>query len=159
MNDPNERRANEQVAMNDLHEVARVQLREERLVVDRVHERIGHVTVARRVETRTVHLPAEETVETLVIEVAPGAGMVTIDGEELRAGERREIEVYRVASRVVKDIVAYQDVRVLRRAVTAQETLTVELGREVLVVDDPQRLVVEDRIVGGTEESRADLQG
>ena len=120
------------VTTGDVTEVARLELLEERAEVEMRREIAGRVRVRREVEHRTETVTVELRTERLVVEVVQGSGDVLIDGVPLAPGETREIITYREEAYVEKRPVVAEEVRLLKRSVVEQQTLQVELGREVL---------------------------
>ncbi len=117
---------------NDVREVARFELLAERPMLEKRRELAGRVAVHKEVERRTETVSVELITERLVIEVQAGDAGVWLDGEQLAAGDTREIVVYREEAELNKRAVVSEEVRLLRRAVVEQKALDIELGREVL---------------------------
>ena len=121
---------------NDVTEVARYELLAERPVIDKRRELAGRVAVRKEVERHTETVSVELITERLIIEVKAGDAGVWLDGEQLGEGDTREIVVYREEAAVGKRTVVSEQVRLLRRAVSEQRALDLELGREVLRFED-----------------------
>ena len=119
-------------------EVGRLELREERAFVEKRREQSGQVRVRREVERRTETLTVELLTETVVIEVLAGANGVFLDGQPLTEGETRQIVTYREEAEVQKKAVVSEEVRLLKRSVNTTQNFTVELGREVLRVEQAE---------------------
>jgi uncharacterized protein (TIGR02271 family) len=120
----------------------RLQLREERLRVEKVAEQLGAVRLTRRVIERVekVEVPLRE--ERIVIEVLPnGGGKVQFEGKDLAEGEVVEVVVYEERLNVEKHVVVNEDVRVRKEMVEHTERVQETLRKEELVVDDPDHLV------------------
>lgn len=113
-------------------EVARFELLEERALVEKRRELASRVQVRRVVERHTETVTVELLTETVVIEVVQGASGVFLDGEPLAEGETREIVTYREEAAVTKRPVVSEEVRLLKRGVTNEQHIDVNLGREVL---------------------------
>lgn len=113
-----------------------LQLREERLRVEKVPEEAGKVRIGKRVTewTETVEVPLRR--EDLVLEVLPGSGIVRIEGRELKAGDVFELALVQERATVVKETVVSEDVRVRKVSAEVHETVQETLRREELVVDE-----------------------
>lgn len=135
-----------EIPAQNVQEVARYELLEERAVVNREREVTGRVRVRRDVERHTEMVRVELVTETLVIEVlpderagdleTPGEPIVLLNGEALAPGETREIVTYREEAVVTKRPVIAEEVRILKRQVRETREMNVTLGREVLRVED-----------------------
>ncbi|PYE48390.1 DUF2382 domain-containing protein [Deinococcus yavapaiensis] len=116
-------------------EVARLQLLEERAFVQKRREQTGQVRVRREVERRTETVTVELLTETVYIELAPGSTGVFFGDEPLLEGQTREIVTYREEAEVTKRPVVMEEVRILKRVLNEERSFDVELGREVLRLD------------------------
>lgn len=116
-------------------EVARLQLREERAIVEKRREQVGQVRVRREVERRTETVTVELITETVYIEVVAGSTGVFLGDEALLEGQTREIITYREEAEVTKRPVVMEEVRILKRITNDERRFDVELGREVLRLD------------------------
>lgn len=153
MADPNEQSKRASIPEGEVTEVARYELLAERPVLEKRRELAGRVAVHKEVERRTETVSVELVTERLIIEVKEGDAGVWLDGEQLTAGDVREIVVYREEAELNKRAVVSEEVRLLRRAVVEQKALDIELGREVLRFDQttPDQTVLRN-VVGGTGE-------
>jgi uncharacterized protein (TIGR02271 family) len=117
-------------------ETEHLQLREERLRIEKVPEEVGKVRIGKRVTewTETVEVPLRR--EDLVLEVLPGSGVVRIEGRELHAGDVFELALVQERATVVKETVLSEDVYVRKTSADVQETVQETLRREELVVDE-----------------------
>lgn len=118
-----------------------LQLREERLQVDKTPVKTGEVKVRKEVHTdrQTVTVPVER--EEVVIERRPGDGRATGDvrAEEIRIPTREE------KVRVSKETVDKGTVHVSKRKVQDTEQVSEELRREELKVETKGDAKVRDR--------------
>ncbi|GGO26773.1 YsnF/AvaK domain-containing protein [Deinococcus humi] len=117
-----------------------IELREERLIVEKEREVAGSVAFAREVRRETVQIPVELVTEVLIIEhlgagTGEGGQMITLDGTPLAPGERRELLVYREEAQVEKRVVVREQVKISKRQVVETRTFDATLAREELVVD------------------------
>lgn len=133
-------------------EVARLQLLEERAIVEKRREQAGQVRVRREVERRTETVTVELLTETVYIEVVPGSTGVFLGDEPLLEGQTREIVTYREEATVTKRPVVMEEVRILKRALNEERRFEVDLGREVLRLD---QVSAEDVLETRTEEIAA----
>ena len=122
----------------------RLQLKEERLRVEKTEEQAGIVRVSTRVTERieTVSVPVRE--ERVIIEVVPGSGAVRIGDRELLEGETLEIPLREERLVVAKEVVVAEDVIVRKEVVERTEQVEETLRREELVVDEEGNLVVDE---------------
>ncbi|WP_295819118.1 DUF2382 domain-containing protein [uncultured Deinococcus sp.] len=112
-----------------------IELREERLTVEKRRAVYAQATVSRerRVREETVRL--ELVTEVLVITAHAGAPGVQVDGVALAPGETREIVLYQERALPGKDVVVTQEVTLTTQR-DIQVTMTpVELAYEELVVN------------------------
>lgn len=133
-------------------EVARLQLLEERAIVEKRREQAGQVRVRREVERRTETVTIELLTETVYIEVVPGSTGVFFGDEPLLEGQTREIVTYREEATVTKRPVVMEEVRILKRALNEERHFEVDLGREVLRLD---QVSAEDVLETHTEQVAA----
>ncbi len=117
-----------------------IELREERLIVEKEREVVGSVAFTREVRRETVQMPVELVTEVLIIEylgtgAADGGHMITLDGTPLAPGERRELLVYREEARIEKRVVVREQVSIGKRQVIETRTFDATLAREELVVN------------------------
>ncbi|MFC4427788.1 YsnF/AvaK domain-containing protein [Deinococcus navajonensis] len=120
-----------------------IELRAERLVVDKVREVAGALTFSREVRHETVQVPVDLITEVLVIEHVNGAQAVLLDGQPLAPGERREVLIYREEAEVAKRVVVSEEVRIGKRTLSETRVFDATLAHEELVVHetgDVQRL-------------------
>ncbi|MGY2894762.1 YsnF/AvaK domain-containing protein [Deinococcus sp. UYEF24] len=112
-----------------------LELREEVLEVTKEQIQTRQVSFRREVKVRTETVTTELRRETLIIEVGPGQGEVFFNGEQLRAGESREVVLYE--EQVVLNKVPYvtEEVRIGKQVVTETHQQQVELQYEVLVTE------------------------
>ncbi len=127
-----------------------IELREERLIVEKEREVAGSVAIAREVRRETVQIPVELVTEVLIIEhlgsgTGEGGHLITLDGTPLAPGERRELLVYREEARVEKRVVVREQVNIGKRQVVETRTFDATLAREELVVDAQGDVEVTER--------------
>lgn len=113
----------------------RLQLREERLRVEKVQEEAGEVRLGTRVVEReeTVTVPLRE--ERVVIERRAGSGEVVSDDLDARRGETIEVDVMRERVNVEKEAVVAEEVDVRKEVTERQERVSETVRREELVVE------------------------
>lgn len=87
-----------------------------------------------------MQVPVELVTEVLVIEHRGGPHSVSLDGDLLAVGERREIVVYREDAVVDKRVVVSEVVNVGKRLITETRTFDATLAREELVVHEEGHL-------------------
>ncbi len=149
MTDPRRNKFNEPLTASELETQAAqlqdrqlqgvIELREERLIIEKAREVAGSVAFTREVRRETVQMPVELVTEVLIIEhlgtgAADGGHMITLDGTPLAPGERREVLVYREEAQVEKRVVVREQVSISKRQVTETRTFDATLAREELVV-------------------------
>lgn len=124
----------------------RLQLREERLRVQKQQEQAGEVTLGKRVteHTETVNVPLRE--ERVVIERTPGSGQ-PVAGATLKDGETIEVPVMRETATTEKEAVVTEEVTARKEVTERQERVSDTVRKEELVVEGDQKLV--DRGTGG----------
>lgn len=131
-------RLREVVRDETVRPVGQIELREERLIVEKRREVAGSVTFTRELRRETVKVPVELVSEVVVIEHHGGTGApgVIVDGVELAPGARREITLYREEATVDKQVVVAEQVNIGKRTVTEKRVFDAVLGREELVVTE-----------------------
>lgn len=134
-----------------LHQGGRLELREERAVVDKTRRVVGAVTVGRKVISETVQIPLELRREVLVLQAAPNGQGVVIDGELLQPGETREVVIYAEEAEVGKRVVVAEEVTIGKQEVVETVQQAVTLSREVLDVDTEGQLSVEGDVIRNRE--------
>jgi len=132
-----------------------LELHEERLRVEKERVEAGVVRVRKVVRewTETVEVPLRE--ERLVLEVAPGSGVVAIDGRELQPGDVLEVPLLEERASVVKETIVSEDVVIRKEETEVEETFEETLRREELELDGDGELDVRDETggdAGATEE-------
>lgn len=120
--------------------VGTIELREERLFVNKQREVAGSLNLSREVRRETVQVPVELVTEVLVIEHRAGDHAVMLDGELIQPGQKREIVVYREDAIVDKRVVVSEIVNIGKRVVTETRTFDATLAREELVVNEQGEL-------------------
>ncbi|MDV6373138.1 YsnF/AvaK domain-containing protein [Deinococcus arenicola] len=141
---------------SDLQLQGVIELREERLIVEKEREKTGSVAFTREVRRQTVQVPVDLVTEVLIIEYladqdSTGAQTIVLDGVPLASGERRELVVYREEAYVEKRVVVHEQVRISKRQTIETRTFDATLAREELVVTPQGDVrVTEDgvRVVG-----------
>lgn len=121
-------------------QVGTIELREERLFVNKQREVAGSLNLSREVRRETVQVPVELVTEVLVIEHQSGDHAVMLDGELIQPGQKREIVVYREDAIVDKRVVVSEIVNIGKRVVTETRTFDATLAREELVVNEEGEL-------------------
>jgi len=111
-----------------------LELREERLRVDKEREQAGEVRLGKRVveETESVDVPLRE--ERVVIERHAGSGQA-VGGEIRDAGEEIEVPVMKERAEVEKETVVAEEVGVRKETVERTEQVQETLRREELEVE------------------------
>jgi uncharacterized protein (TIGR02271 family) len=122
----------------------RVQLREERVRVDKQQEQAGSVRVGKRVTERveTLDVPVRE--ERVIIEHRPGSGQVTVGDKQLREDETIDVPVMRERVVVRKEPVVVEEVTVRKEVIERTDHTSETVRKEELVIDDPRQLVRAD---------------
>ena len=150
-------------------EVATLELLEERPLVEVVREVVGQLEVRREIVRRIEHLPVELVSETVILEhsslnnagiVGEGTTAFTLElnGElvTLEPGGRYSFEIYRERAVVSKFAEVVETVKIGKRTVTETHHLSLELGREQLVLEQDGNLVTSEeeliRVRQGTPE-------
>lgn len=123
---------------------AHLELREERLRIDKQTIEAGAVRIGKRVTewTETIEVPLRR--EDLVIEVLPGSGAVHIEGNELQPGDTFELPLLCEQATVTKETVISEDVRIRKVSAEVSESVSEALRREELVVEERGDLEVRD---------------
>jgi uncharacterized protein (TIGR02271 family) len=111
-----------------------LELREERLRVDKEREQAGEVRLGKQVveETQSVEVPLRE--ERVVIERHAGSGEA-VGGEIGDTGEEIEVPVMKERAEVEKETVVAEEVGVRKEAVERTEQVQATLRREELEVE------------------------
>jgi len=120
----------------DLDDAARLQLREERLEVEKERFVAGSVEVGKRVETHAEQVDVELQREEIVIERHPVSGQV-LEGDVRLGADQQSIRVDLEAERanVEKRAFVTEEVEVGKRTEVERETFTETVGKEVLEVN------------------------
>ena len=159
----------EQGVSEYISEIATLELLEERPLVEVVREVVGQLEVRREVVRRIEHLPVELVTETVILEhsglnnagiVGEGTTAFTLElnGElvTLEPGGRYSFEIYRERAVVSKFAEVVETVKIGKRTVTETHHLSLELGREQLVLEQDGNLVTSEeeliRVRQGTPE-------
>ena len=130
----------------------RIQLREERPVVERQQEQAGEVRLGKRVTEReeTVQVPVRE--ERVVIERTPVQGEAR-QGEITGRDETIEVPVMRERADVEKETVVTEEVNVRKEATERQEQVQTTLRKEELEVEGDEGVVTDRQSTGRTTQS------
>lgn len=115
-----------------------IELREERLTVDKERTVYAQATLRRerRVREETVRL--ELVTEVLSITAQPGGPGVRVDGVLLAPGETREVVLYQERAQPGREVVVTQEVSVTTQREIEVTTIPFELAYEELVVNQIQ---------------------
>lgn len=124
---------------SDIRGDTTIELREERLIVEKEREVAGRVSFTRELRRETVQVPVELVTEVLVIEhladgPAGNEAVILLDDTPLAPGERRELLVYREEAHIEKRVVVREQVQISKRQVVETRRFEATLGREELVV-------------------------
>lgn len=111
-----------------------LELREERLRVEKEREQAGEVRLGKRVEERTEQVDVPLREERVVIERHSGSGQA-VGGEIRDTGEEIEVPVMKERAEVEKDTVVAEEVGVRKEAVERTEQVQANLRREELEVE------------------------
>ena len=132
-----------------------LQLREERLRVEKEEVEAGVVRLTKRVRewVETVDVPLRE--EQLVVEVLPGSGVVRFGDQELQAGDVLEVPLLEERATVVKETVVSEDVIVRKVSAEVEEQFEATLRREELAIEESGNLDVTDQDLAEYETQRA----
>jgi len=119
----------------------RLQLREERLHVQKQQEQAGEVTIGKRVteHTETVNVPLRE--ERVIIERTAGSGQPVEGGARLSEGETIEVPVMRETATANKEAVVTEEVNVRKEVTEREQAVSGTVRKEELVVDGDQNVV------------------
>jgi len=133
-----------------------LQLREERLRVEKEQEEVGEVRLGKRVveHEETVNVPVRE--ERVIIERTAGSGRAVEGGITDTGSETVEVDVMRERVNVDKETVVAEEVNVRKETVERQEQVSETVRREELEVQDSGGLVTESgtaRMSGGSREA------
>lgn len=111
-----------------------VELREERLRVEKQPREAGALRISRRIveRTETVEVPVRE--EHLVIEPRPGHGRVRIGDRELREGESIELLLMREEIIITKEAIVTEDITIRKETVERTERVSGTVRKETLDV-------------------------
>ena len=120
----------------------RIQLREERLRVEKEVEEAGEVRLGKRVteHEETVEVPLRE--ERVVIERTPGSGE-PVRGASIGQDQTLEVPVTRERATVEKEAVVAEEVNVRTEATEHEEQIQETVRKEELVVEDSAHLVAD----------------
>ncbi len=132
-----------------------LQLREERLRVEKEEVEAGVVRLTKRVRewVETVDVPLRE--EQLVVEVLPGSGVVRFGDQELQAGDVLEVPLLEERATVVKETVVSEDVTVRKVSAEVEEQFQETLRREELAIEESGNLDVTDQDLADYETQQA----
>ena len=114
----------------------RLQLLEERLMVNKEKYQVGSVEVGKRVETRTENVNVDLTHEEVVIERHPVSSPRPVEGNVTLGASSQTIRVDLEAERasVQKQAYVTEEVEIGKRSETEQRTFSDTIGKEVLEV-------------------------
>lgn len=132
-----------------------LELREERLRVEKEEVQAGLVRITKQVREweEAVTVPLRE--ERLVIEVLPGSGLVTIDGREMQAGDVLEVPLLEERATIVKETVVSENVTVRKETALVEEQYQETLRREELAVEEDGELDVMEQDLAEYESQTA----
>ncbi len=139
----------------DIIDVATLELLEERATVQAVREVVGQLEVRREIVRRIEHIPVELVTETVVIEHSGLTGharssevafTLEVNGERmtLEPGQHYSFEIYRERAEVSTLAEVVEVVKIGKRNITETQTVSVELGREQLVLEQDSHLVASE---------------
>ncbi|WP_293912054.1 DUF2382 domain-containing protein [Deinococcus sp.] len=113
----------------------KLQLLEERLVVDKDRFKAGSVEIGKRVESRQEQVSVALQREEVVIERTAVSGASPVEGAVLGAGSQTmTVDLEAERARVSKQAYVTEEIAVGKRTVTDNQTITETVGREVLDV-------------------------
>lgn len=129
-------------------EIATLELLEERAHIEKVREVVGQLEVRREIERRVEQISVELVTETVFIEhvaqnaesalsnTGQAALTLELNGETvtLEPGQRYSFEIYRERAQVSKVVEVAEQVRIGKRTLTETQDITLELGRETLLL-------------------------
>ena len=127
----------DRLGASSLQERERLQLLEERLIVEKHRERLGSVEVSKHVETRQEQVSIPISHEEIVIERRPVTGERPVEGSISlgAAGETIRVDLEAERANVQKQAYVTEEVEVSKRTETETRTFTETVGREVLDVN------------------------
>ena len=125
----------------------RLQLLEERLLVNKERYRAGSVTIGKRVETRQEHVGVDLSHEEVVIERRPVTDARPIEGDLTlgAATETWRVDLQAERARVQKRAYVAEEVEVGKRTETERQTYSETVGKEVLDVNKTGEVRVADQ--------------
>jgi uncharacterized protein (TIGR02271 family) len=115
----------------------KLQLLEERLVVDKQRQRVGEVEIGKRVETTQANVDVTLNRDEVIIERHPVTDARPVDGAVTLGADAQTIRVDLEAEQanVRKQAYVTEEVEVSKRTQTETKTFTENVGREVLEVE------------------------
>jgi len=114
----------------------RLQLLEERLVVDKRREKVGEVEIGKRVETQQQRVDVDLSHDEVIIERHPVTDGRTADAGRLGADSQTiRVDVEAERADVRKQAYVAEEVEVSKKQETRHETFNEQVGREVLEVE------------------------
>ena len=119
-----------------LDEPRRLQLREERLSIDKHREKTGEVTIGKNVVSEKTEVDVPVMHEELYIERRPASGAYATDAGTIGDGETIRVPLEREVVDAQKRTVVTEEVAVGQRRVDGVEHVSETLRKEVLDVDD-----------------------
>jgi len=137
----------------------RLQLLEERLMVNKEKYQAGSVEVGKRVETRTENVNVDLTHEEVVIERRPVSSPRPVEGNVTLGASSQTIRVDLEAERasVQKQAYVTEEVEIGKRSETEQRTFSDTIGKEVLEVTKTGDVEMSgDAVTGNTATGKDD---
>jgi uncharacterized protein (TIGR02271 family) len=131
-----------------------VELREERLRIEKQPEHAGEVRLAKHVTEHTEALDVPVREERVVIERTPGSGQPA-GGTQLREGETIDVPVMKERVTVEKEAVVREEVQVRKDMAERIEHIEDTVHREELVVEGDDELVADSADIGPETERQA----
>lgn len=125
---------------NEFKTPERLQLLEERLQVNKRSELQGEVRIGKRVETRQESVDVPVTRERLVVERNPVTETTADAGDMTLQDQEITVPLYREEVDVTKRPVVAEEVNIRKERDTETRTVTEQVGRERLDIDDPAGL-------------------
>jgi uncharacterized protein (TIGR02271 family) len=119
-----------------LDEPKRLQLREERLAIDKRLEKTGDVTIGKNVVVDRTNVDVPVYREELYVERRPAQGGAVPFDREIEAGETIRVPLSKETVVVGKTTVATEDVLVGQRRIDGVEHVSEDLKRETLDIDE-----------------------
>jgi uncharacterized protein (TIGR02271 family) len=158
--DDNLDRSNQNLGTSITNDAATVRLYEERLIADKHREKVGEVTVGKRIETETAQASVPIEKERVVIErVEPVDAEAVVAPEDVQFGdaEAARMEVYEETPEIQKQAFVREEVNV--RKVVDRDLVNAEeqLRRERLDIDMAGNPVMDDQSLDPTV-TRADRE-